>query len=356
MRWNSHLINKSDLLAIIVEKIETSYSEDISLLICYGSYITGEYGGMSDIDFFFVPKTNRGSELGNQFILNNIGYDLWPVSWERLSNLSNLEDQPASILMDGEVLFACSEDDLRKLDDLKNNFEQNLKNEVVVRKMSRKYIEQAKAIYFGLQNHGSNMFFIDAINIAETLLVAIAILNGTYIKKGLKRIKNELGRLFMTPAGFLENYRKLIRINNKAEAQHIVNELIVETDNIYKSKFDHDKEDVDPSELVGFYEEFKSAYNKLLLACDEKIYEDAYYAGFMIDRETQSFLNSYTGPAIFPNIINKVLRNDFETIRANCLEHERQLIMLLNKNGIGINAYKDSNEFRQYFLEKTPYR
>ena len=105
MQRNSHLIHRSDLLAIIVEKIEASYSEDISLLICYGSYITDEYGGMSDIDFFFVPKTNRGYEFGRQFILNNIGYDLWPVSWERLKRLSNLEEEPASILMDGECFL-----------------------------------------------------------------------------------------------------------------------------------------------------------------------------------------------------------------------------------------------------------
>jgi predicted nucleotidyltransferase len=65
MRKNRHLINKSDVLAIIVEKIEASYSEDISLLICYGSYVTGDYAGMSDIDFFFVPKTNRGYKLGH---------------------------------------------------------------------------------------------------------------------------------------------------------------------------------------------------------------------------------------------------------------------------------------------------
>jgi predicted nucleotidyltransferase len=353
MQKNSYLINRSDLLAIIVEKIETTYSEDISLLICYGSYVTGEYGGMSDIDFFFVPKTKRGYELGYQFILNDIGYDLWPVSWERLNKLSNLEDQPASILMDGEVLFASSEDDLRKLEELKNNFKQNLTNEVVVRRMSTKYVEKAKAIYFGLQDRESNMFIIDAINIAETLLIAIAILNGTYMKKGLKRLEKELDRCFLVPAGFLENYRKLIRTKDKAEVHRIVTELIVETDKIWKSKFDPDKENVDPSELAGFYEEFKSTYNKLLLACEQKSYENAYYAGFMIDRDTQVFLTSYRGPGIFPNIINEILRNDFVNIRASCLEHERQLIKLLEENGIGINAYKDSQEFRQHFIEKT---
>jgi predicted nucleotidyltransferase len=353
MRKNRHLINKSDVLSIIVEKIEASYSEDISLLICYGSYVTGEYAGMSDIDFFFVPKTNRGYKLGHQFILNNIGYDLWPVSWGRLNNISNLEDQPASILIDGKVLFASSTDDLRKLDDLRNNFKQNLSNDAVVRKMSTKYVERAKAIYFGLQNHESEVFFVEAINAVEALLIAIAILNGTYIKKGLKKIENELDRLPMVPAGFLENHSKMIRTNNKTKVQQIVNIQIVEREKIWKSKFNPDKKKVDPSEMVGFYEEFKSTYNKLLLACDEKDYENAYYAAFMIDRETQLFLTSYTGSGIFPNLIKVVLRNDFDIARANCLEHERRLIKLLNANEIRINTYKDRIEFRQRFIAQT---
>ena len=56
----------------------------------------------------------------------------------------------------------------------------------------------------------------------------------------------------------------------------------------------------DTAELAGFYEEFKSAYNKLLLACDEENYENAYYAGFMIDRETQLFLQSPHRPRNIP--------------------------------------------------------
>jgi predicted nucleotidyltransferase len=352
MRCNTHLIHTTDLLAAIVEKIEITYAEDISLLICYGSYVTGEHGRMSDIDFFFVPKTKRGYELGHQFILNEIGYDLWPVSWERLTRIANLEEPIASILMDGEVLYAASEDDLQRLDDLKKNLQQNLSNETFARKMSTHYLDKAKAIYWDMQHHEDDRIFLDAVNLAETLLFAIALVNGVYTRKGIKRIEDELGRFSVKPVAFLETYRKLIRTNNKAEVQRLTNELIVETEKLWKSRFEADTKRVDASELEGFYEEFKSTYNKLLLACDEKNYENAYYAGFMIDRETRSFLSQYTRPGIFPGMMHEVMKNDFEGMRARCIEHEQQLIKLLNENHIRINMYRDINEFRESFLEK----
>ncbi len=350
MRRNSQLIDSSDLLATIVEKIETTYAEDISLLICYGSYVTGSYGGMSDIDFFFVPKTKRGYELGLQFILDDIGYDLWPVSWERLAKISNLEEQIASILMDGVVLFAASEDDLLKLEDLKKNLQQNLKDDAVARKMSLKSIDRAKSVYFDMQSSEGSGHLVEAVQIAETLLFAIALLNGTYTRKGLKRIEDEIHGFSTKPARFLATYRKLMRTNRKAEVQGLVHELILETEEIWKARFEGHPEPPDPSDLAGFYEEFKSTYNKLLLACDEKNHENAYYAAFMIDRETTSFLASFTGPGIFPNMLEEVFTNDYETLRAKCMEHEQKLLELLKEHRVNINVYRDMDEFRRFFL------
>jgi predicted nucleotidyltransferase len=353
MRMNSQLIHSSDLLATIVEKIEITYSEDISLFICYGSYVTGSYGAMSDIDFFFVPKTKKGYQLGTQFILNDIGYDLWPVSWERLANISNLEEQIASILMDGKVLFASSEDDLIKLEELKKDLQQNLKNEVITGKMSMKYLDRAKSRYFDLQTRSGNGPLINALEIAEMLLFAIAILNGTYTRKGLKRIEAEIHGFSTKPAGFLETFRKLIRTKERAEVQHLVNELIVETDELWKARFEGHPEASDPANLAGFYEEFKSTYNKLLLACDEKNYENAYYAAFMIDRETASFLASFMGPGTFPSMLEEVIRNDYEILRVKCIEHELQLLELLKENRIKIIVHSDMSAFIKYFLEKA---
>ena len=54
--------------------------------------------------------------------------------------------------------------------------------------------------------------------------------------------------------------------------------MIAATDRVWKLKFAPDGENADPFDLAGFYEEFKSTYNKLPLACKGKNYENAYNA------------------------------------------------------------------------------
>ncbi len=345
MKINRELIGQSDLLAIIVEKICAQFREDISLLVCYGSFVTGGHGRTSDIDFFFVPKTEKGFALNHQFILNNIGYDLWAVTWERLKRIANLEDQPASILMDGVTVYSSSDEDERRLEELKTDLLKNLEDESVTKRISQKSIQKAKAAFFDLQNCSGDRCLVDAIQIVETLLIAVAMLNGTYVRKGLKQIETEQKRWPLNPQGFLENYHKLIQCTGRADVQLLVKQMIVATEQLWKSRFEYANNPQDPQDLTGFYEEFKSAYNKLLLACENEDYVSAYYAGFMIDRETQSFLTRFSGSGRFPNMLEPLITGDFLALQALCQEHERTLVGLLHENNIQITTYQDTHDF-----------
>ena len=349
MRPNPHLLSQSDLLAILVEKIETAYADDISLLICYGSFITGDHSRLSDIDFFFVPGTERGFDLNHQFIIGQIGYDLWAVSWEKLERIAGLDDQPASILMDGQVLYAASSEDLARLEALRNTLQNNLKDQAVTKRVSARHLQRAKAAWYDLHNAQENLY-VRAVQLTETLLEAVAVMNGIYLKKGLKKVESELDRMAAVPAGFLESYHKWIRTGSRAEILQTLNEMILAVDALWRQKYEPDQRNTDPADLAGFYEEFKSTYNKLLRACDEQNYADAFYAAYMVDRETQAFLTDYVDPGTFPALIPAVLTKNFEVARSGCLEHEQQLITLLNGFGIQKNIYADMHEFSRNFL------
>lgn len=63
----SKAINEK-LVVWIEEKVKREYAEDISLVLLYGSFINGTANPKSDIDCYFIPRTERGYELAKTFI------------------------------------------------------------------------------------------------------------------------------------------------------------------------------------------------------------------------------------------------------------------------------------------------
>lgn len=126
MRRNDYLIEKSKILEIIVSKVERDLFQDVAIVVCYGSFVTGKQHRYSDIDFFFIPKTKKGLQLSFQFIIDGIGYDFWPITWERIRNISELNDQLESILLEGKILFYSSKDDLERFETFVGKTRRNL--------------------------------------------------------------------------------------------------------------------------------------------------------------------------------------------------------------------------------------
>ena len=68
----------------VIEKIEADYKGDIALLIGIKGHSTDndEHGECFD---YFIPATERGCELAQTFIIDGVGHDLYPRSWERIT-------------------------------------------------------------------------------------------------------------------------------------------------------------------------------------------------------------------------------------------------------------------------------
>lgn len=63
-------MNIFKIAELFIEKISRDYPDDISLVAVMGSYIYNDTHDKSDLDLYFVPKTDRGYNLGFTFILN----------------------------------------------------------------------------------------------------------------------------------------------------------------------------------------------------------------------------------------------------------------------------------------------
>ena len=346
MRVNEDLIKKSAILDAIIRRIEVQYPNDVALLVCYGSFVSGGHTASSDIDFFFVPKRAKFSDLAGTFIIAGIGYDLWPVSWQRLQRMAALEETMVSIFMDGIIVYAASDKDVQKADKLKKKLLANLKKNPFTKQSARQHLDKAKALCFDLQERTGPMD-VTAVTIMEYLLFSLAVMNNTYTKKGVKGIAAELNRFSVQPPRFLDTYQDMTKAQDPKILLTMLKEQITAVGKIWQHKYA--AKTADPSHLEGFYEEFKSTYNKLHQACKDQDYGSAYYAAYMMDRETSETLAPFVTPGTFPVMTAIVKRDGFVAARAAGKAHEKQVLDLLQKYPTDVDEYATQAEFVQAF-------
>jgi hypothetical protein len=127
--------------------------------------------------------------------------------------------------------------------------------------------------------------------------------------------------------------------------------MINDVSALAKANGNSGKRDTNPKDLVGFYEEFKSIYNKFYQACATRDYAQAMYASVLINRETDDTLKPYVRSRHFPELTAPVRRRNYQHAIRLCNKHEKLLIELLRLHHIPINTFPNTDAFREHILE-----
>ncbi|MCL6458297.1 MAG: hypothetical protein K6T85_09855 [Gorillibacterium sp.] len=53
------------------------------------------------------------------FILNDIGFDFWGMSWDRAMSLANYNEENTSVIADAKIIYYASAEDLEKFTQLR---------------------------------------------------------------------------------------------------------------------------------------------------------------------------------------------------------------------------------------------
>ena len=106
------------LLRVIAEHICRHYARDVSLVLVYGSVAQGRQTPSSDLDLAFIPCTDRGRTLSMTFILEGVGYDFFPISWNRLRRQVEGRDAFLTYVRGARVVFAASPEVVWRYEDM----------------------------------------------------------------------------------------------------------------------------------------------------------------------------------------------------------------------------------------------
>ncbi|MCR4427459.1 MAG: hypothetical protein NUW23_14955 [Firmicutes bacterium] len=290
--------------------------------------------------------------MSHQFIINGIGYDLWPISWERAERIANFDECLVSIVADARVVYYGDDQNLERFNSLKRRIEELMtpeKRPLLLGKAER-ILGEAKALFFDACLYSSDLerVRLASSDILEEILAALAYANSTYTKKGAARAEDELRRFSVVPDGFMDLFRAVISGNDPQAILRDVRSLIHSVDLVVSDAKGREEPVISDETARGFYEELKSTYNKLYHACDNAEHAKAFFAANHIVREVKGLLGSNYGDHGFPDLCTPLSEGKYQLAKESATEHEARLVAVLKRHGVSINEFSSIDEFRGY--------
>lgn len=342
MEWENVLIQLKQMVSILVEKIKTDYADDVAIMSVYGSYIHNATHEKSDIDFYFIPKSEKGFSLARTFIVEGTGFDFWALSWERAENIANYNGGFASIIADAEVVWHASREDLERYLELQDR----ARNPVFDRagKVNERLIEiehQYFEIYalkgnFSLQKQ-------KAVRLLGQLIEILALLNHTYIHRGWSSSLEEACTLKKLPREFKETSEHILFAREANDLIPNLFRLIVATKRLADSRESYTTDYKNAFAML--YEEEKSIYNKLYRACDTGDAATAVMAGVAIQEDIINIMGFSAYQQYFSDIVSPFDVNNLPGYKGFVQKHEQQFLNFIRVNGIAITEYSSIDEF-----------
>ena len=351
----------------VIDKIEKDYKDDVALLIGIKGHSTDgdEHGEIFD---YFVPATERANELTETFIIDGVGHDLYPRSWERLENSVNLNDMPI-VLDNATILYSRSEEDANRFEECRNRLRANLHNDTFVYGKALECMDKALEIYRSMIFE-EKLYRVrsEADCIHEWLSRALAYLNHTYTESAIYSEsqaynKDEKSRIYScpemknVPEDFFTNAQKLLESDDVEVLQKTVFALLKSTRSFIlehkpevspagdstdgSSKKDESK--VDYQGLADWYQELSLTWRRLRYFCQNKMIEKAYTDACYLQEEFLYIAQEYKVQEF--NLLDSFDKNNLSLLaeRANKLEITIQGI--LTEHGVKINSYTSVEDF-----------
>lgn len=358
--------NNTKLINWIKETVTNEYADDISIVALYGSYINGTANPKSDIDCYFIPKTERAYQFATDFILCGIGYDIFPISWERAGNIADLKEVLLPLIGDAWILYYNTEEDLARFKALQSKLESNLASRKITTSIAAEKITVAWQVYQHMLSDG-NFSFIrkNAGYLIMTLADAVAIYNHTYYHYGLKKQFADLQNISGLPEQICNEYLRVIQANITSDILlhcHAMLSAVCDymnlplpteqTANAHKDESECENGNVaDYKSLAALYEEICSTFNKIYICRDHGDYVLAYLSATCLQYDLD-YAHEQLGAKQY-DLFRQFCYNDLAGFCNDVKAIENDLVDYIISGGGVIKRYDSFEEFARAAKKKN---
>ena len=339
-----------ELIEWVINKIETEFNGEISLLLGRKGACKVPTDGDNMAFDFFIPACDHGYSLARTFIIDDMGYDLFPMSWQRVEGLAVLNEGISFCLGDSEILYARNDADRERFELLRKTMFNNLKNKDFIYMKSLEKINSAMDIY-------KTMLFEKFLGnvrkaaggVTQYLCEAIAIVNGNYIKKdyGYSERIEQIKELSKIPANFVKNYEDILRAKDADTIFKVTHDILEETREFFK-QFAPEKNisNYNYDELAGWYEECRYTFRRIAYTCKNNKFVECFNLGCFLQIEFD-ILTEEAGLDKM-DLLGTYDANDLSAFEKRANEIEEYILSVIKKHGVILKKYDNLEEFLKY--------
>ncbi len=352
------MTNIHPLTEWVIKKIEKEYKDDVALLIGIRGHSTNG-DGHGEIFDFFVPATERANQLAETFIIDGVGHDLYPRSWERLEDSVNLNDMP--LLLDkATILYSRSDDDVKRFEDCKKRLYENLGNDTFVYGKALECMDKALEIYRSMIFE-EKLYRVrsEADCIQEWLSRAVAFMNHTYTESAIYSetqaySDEEESRMYSCPEmkavpdGFFSNARRLLETQSPDALKETVFAILKTTRAFILERKPEDSSAKDACkinwhELANWYQEMSLTWRRLRYFCENKMVEKAYTDACYLQEEFMYVAQEFKIEEL--NLLDSFDKNNLSLLAERANQLEKIILKILAGHEVKINSYGSLEDF-----------
>lgn len=334
------------LLNWVIEKIEREYKEDVYLLIGNGQFKLDQDAEGPSVDYF-VPANERAYALAKTFIIDGVGYDLYPRSWDRVESMANLDDYNPTCLGHAEILYYRSEEDRNRFLAAKEKLQENLKNPEFMFKKALEKLNVAMEIY-------QTMMFEDKLGkvrmaagfIADYLANTVAFINGAYFKYSQIKQIHELSAMKELPQNFIQYYKAIIQADSINELKNLCHVMIHSTRKFLGGRKPKEEKEVcneDFQNLADWYQELCYTWRRVYHYCDQRDTEKAFVWAYSLQRELDIVKEEFGLKEM--DLCGKYNAENLSELRKTAEELERYIVEEIHSHGVKLDKYNSIEEF-----------
>lgn len=329
-----------------IEKIKTEYPQDVALLVAVKGHSTNGDGHGECFDYF-VPATERGKELSQTFIIDGIGHDLYPRTWERTERTATLDDWATTCLSNAEILYSRAPEDAEHFEEIRRTLYRNLENREFMYRKALEKLDMAMNLYRTMMFESAPYKLRMAAGyIADYLSRAVAYLNGTFFQHPSESQIAELEGLPAQPEGFAGYCRAVIAAKTGEELKALA-WLLIDTTRRFASAHKPERKEphaaADFANLADWYQELCLTWRRLRYYCDLGDGEMAFTDACNLQSELIIVGEEFGLREM--DLLGVFDTADLKPLSERADELERYIVSEIARHGVVIRRYDSVDEF-----------